>query len=1214
MSSAGQIIGGIAGATIGFFMGNPIMGAQLGIMAGGLIDPPKGPKLEGPRLSDLSVQLTGYGNPIPRIYGTTAVMGTIFWVENNALKETATTTSQGGKGGPSQEVTTYSYSATFALGLCQGPIEGVKRVWISGKLVYDAGSSDALISPTYDPPNGVFGEVFDSWIIMLRTAAGHIFTLYNGTDTQDADPRMQAALGVANTPAYRGLAYLVFEDLPLADYGNSLMGAQIKVEVMASSTWTQGPETLLQVATQPGTISDASKFALAPYVVPSAELLLDGKMRVVNATGQTYAGYQIDWTYSGYVTGTIDFDLLVVNIPNGSGNLSVMDIRDSFYNRVISFYVTPDTGSGIGIGSDLYQGIGGDVGPWPITKNSHIAFSVSNGTARIFVNGAVVHTFSLGSWNGSGNWKYVDLIAGSTASPSEIYISAFRVLRGENKYPAAFDPATDEYANYPYPIDVKTAVGNSAILSDIVSAECLASNLLTAGDLDASALTDTVRGYKVANTAAIRSAINPLQAAFPFDALQSGYGIKFVPRGQASVATIDISELGAVSGSDKQAIRITNSREMDLQLPRRVELTHLDVAREYDTGEQAAERLNTDAINILRMELPIVMTPDEAAQTAEVLLYLYWLERHDISFVLPPAYVHLQPADVVTINGDAATYQVRLTSLNLLPDGRLECSGKYNDAAVYSSSAVGESGLVTGQTVAYSWANLGIPLDIPCVGGDDTNQTGLLWAASGGDNWRGSTLYYSTDSGSTWKAGETFTRPGATYALAKTAPTAKRFDLIDASQLKVKVIYGALYSATLDAMLAGANHLAWGADGRWEIIGYQTVTDNGDGTLTLGGLLRGRFGTELNASLHAVDDAVVLLSKSDLKFQALGYSSIRSAMLYRMVGKDLLLDSASNIAHTYAGINLKPLSPVYLTGWRNASTNDFYLSWMRRPRLNGEWKDGVDAAVGESAESYDIEFHANSTYSSPVRTVLGVSAQEYIYSSAQQTADFGSTQTQLYVSIYQNSPIVGRGARLNRPVPFSDGGLILMKCDGVVGGTTFTDEYGKTITNSGAIITSDTIAPVSGPTSAKFDANGYLIWPAGLPNMTDFCLEWYWRGDAFMCLWCINSSNYFYNGTLFLNGTSWNLSGVLPISTTTWYSYAFERLNNVLTLYVNGVSVWSTTYSAAVNLSSLNWGRYVPNNNLYATGYLDLARLSNRAVYGANYTPPTNYDISTGEW
>ena len=53
--------------------------------------------------------------------------------------------------------------------------------------------------------------------------------------------------------------------------------------------------------------------------------------------------------------------------------------------------------------------------------------------------------------------------------------------------------------------------------------------------------------------------------------------------------------------ADGQApgVQITVSREMDSQLPRRVTVQHLDYDREYNTGTQYAERINTAAINAL---------------------------------------------------------------------------------------------------------------------------------------------------------------------------------------------------------------------------------------------------------------------------------------------------------------------------------------------------------------------------------------------------------------------------------------------------------------------------------------------------------------------------------------------------------------------------------------------------------------------------------------
>jgi len=107
-SSTGQILGYVVGAVVGYFTGGagfyPTlaamgMGASVGGAIGGAIDPPKGPLLVGPRLNDLSVQTATYGAVIPRVYGTVALMGNVFWLENNKIKEKKKTESQGKGGG-----------------------------------------------------------------------------------------------------------------------------------------------------------------------------------------------------------------------------------------------------------------------------------------------------------------------------------------------------------------------------------------------------------------------------------------------------------------------------------------------------------------------------------------------------------------------------------------------------------------------------------------------------------------------------------------------------------------------------------------------------------------------------------------------------------------------------------------------------------------------------------------------------------------------------------------------------------------------------------------------------------------------------------------------------------------------------------------------------------------------------------------------------------
>jgi len=85
---------------------------------------------------------------------------------------------------------TYHYFADVAIGLCRGPIESVSRIWADGN--------------AWEAENA--GEV--------RT--------YTGAADQSPDPLIQAVEGADRAPAYRGLAYVVFDDLYLTPYGNRL--------------------------------------------------------------------------------------------------------------------------------------------------------------------------------------------------------------------------------------------------------------------------------------------------------------------------------------------------------------------------------------------------------------------------------------------------------------------------------------------------------------------------------------------------------------------------------------------------------------------------------------------------------------------------------------------------------------------------------------------------------------------------------------------------------------------------------------------------------------------------------------------------------------------------------------------------------------------------------------------------------------------------------
>lgn len=210
-----QLVLGAVGAVIGGIYGGPT-GAQLGwaigSAVGSIIDPPKGPTVEGPKLSDLKTQTADYGVVLPVTYGTVRLAGNVLWSDD--IKETKIKKKEGGKGGPTQTTITYVYTVSFAVGLCEGVIEGIRRIWANGELIYSATESSNA------------GTLSESGKTQGR------FRVYTGTEDQLPDPTIQAKRGVGNTPTYRGVAYIVFTDLDLEKFGRRQ--PQLEFEVVKS--------------------------------------------------------------------------------------------------------------------------------------------------------------------------------------------------------------------------------------------------------------------------------------------------------------------------------------------------------------------------------------------------------------------------------------------------------------------------------------------------------------------------------------------------------------------------------------------------------------------------------------------------------------------------------------------------------------------------------------------------------------------------------------------------------------------------------------------------------------------------------------------------------------------------------------------------------------------------------------------------------------------
>ncbi|MGJ8618207.1 MAG: baseplate multidomain protein megatron [Sulfitobacter sp.] len=187
-SAAGAAVGGSIGGTLAG-LSSVAIGRAVGATLGRVVDQrllgQGGQAVETGKVDRFRLTNAGEGDAITQLYGRMRLGGHVIWASDF---QEIVNVSGGGKGSqPTQKTTEYSYSVSVAIALCEGEITSVGRIWADGEEV----SPDDL---------------------NMR--------IYTGAADQLPDPVMEAIEGAGEVPAYRGTAYVVMEDLPLAQFGN----------------------------------------------------------------------------------------------------------------------------------------------------------------------------------------------------------------------------------------------------------------------------------------------------------------------------------------------------------------------------------------------------------------------------------------------------------------------------------------------------------------------------------------------------------------------------------------------------------------------------------------------------------------------------------------------------------------------------------------------------------------------------------------------------------------------------------------------------------------------------------------------------------------------------------------------------------------------------------------------------------------------------------
>lgn len=930
-AAVGIGVGLIAGPQAGFAAFSVTYGLT------GFLDPAQ--QQRGPKLDDLKGTTAQYGTPIPHVYGHPRVAGAIVWCSDKQTVEN--TESAGGKGGPSTEVTTYTYKIDLRILLTANVIAGVRRIWSNGKLVWSA--ADDADAETLEASADT-----DAWERM---------TIYTGAADQMPDPVEEAALGIANCPAYRGRGSVFIEGLNL---GGSGYLPNLTFEVVRLGDATSGAHVTI-----PGGNYDALEYdseILNPVAMPATSFSMSCNFSISDPTPAAASPVAI---------------------------ISMEDEPSSITNGTVAYVagVSPQVrGFKFFIGNDDGITWTTTIGDFGTTQRSILAeYDHGAGLMTLTVNGTVVGTKSFTATGGFSE--------NATARAGQ---------QG-----ATFDPTVFTVTDAEFTVGAGTITAEDEPLEDVLEDLAVRAGLESSYLDFSSCAGKVVRALSVSQVTPSRTVMQMLGDANLQEFVESGGVLKTVARGGASVATIAYDKLGASQGDPVEPLPL--KRLNDIELPRQVAVTYQNTLNDYQNGTEYSDRLLGGSTSVATTELALGMQPQEAKRLADFKLTDAVAGITQIGPLgLTREYARLEPTDVITpTDHTGSTYRARI--LKITDDGglrTLECV--LDDASAVNSEAVTDDDYES-STIVRVKAVTGLELmDIPILR-DADNDAGIYAAVTKSSNsgiWPGAVLFKGiNDTG--WTEEATYTDRtfiGSTTTALAAWDDGPKFD--EVSSVTVAGI-GTLQSYTRDAILNGtANGYLIGS----EVLYASTATLVSEGVYTLTGLLRGRRGTEWAAAEGAASDSrVILLQTQGIRRVLFQTGELGSEYDFRAVTLGKSIGSATTESITPMGVGLKPFSPVNARAAR-ASNGNIAITWSRRTRLDCGFTgaNGITVPLGESSESYQVVVYADDTFATVKRT-LTATAETVTYTAAQQETDFGSVQNSLSVKIYQVSATVGLG-------------------------------------------------------------------------------------------------------------------------------------------------------------------------------------------------------------
>ena len=519
-------------------------------------------------------------------------------------------------------------------------------------------------------------------------------------------------------------------------------------------------------------------------------------------------------------------------------------------------------------------------------------------------------------------------------------------------------------------------------------------------DVDASDLQGIqVIGLESAGDKTGRSIIEQLQSTFMFDAIERNGKVVFKRRSSNVGYEVSADLLGAYEttpAEEPYKIEYKDERE----LPRRLTINYLSKDKDYQQGTMSAYRQITKSKNEQTINIKMVLSDSEAKQLAELRLFELWQSRKTLSINLSNTFGWVLPGDILKlpINDEKQNFMITKTTY-----------GKPGLIKIEAVATAFEVYIVSGRKVDCE-TNPVIPsapgeiiskiVDLPLLPGE-TSTDRIFIACEVKGVFYGANIFRSSDGGATWLFVDQSTQLSTIGNTLSVLPPGNTITWDENSTIDIKLTNGTLESRPAIDVLNNFNAALIGE----EIVQFRQAELISEDTYRLSGLLRGRLGTEDQIYNHNINETFIMLDT--LKMLNYSSSDLYLDKLYRVgpvtlpVTDETYIDYIINIK----GIGARPYSVCHVTSSRDIIGN-LTISWIRRTRINGDWRPYIDVPLGETMEAYEVDIILNEK----ILRTISINKPQAIYTASQQIDDFGKVQASIKVRIYQISEVYGRGA------------------------------------------------------------------------------------------------------------------------------------------------------------------------------------------------------------